>query len=178
MDHLLLRAACLRLCPHVLVGPVVAWNNERELRRQSPLGAMVVDAGQPLRHPEMIALGRWLMERRNEVVEGMVERIRAEIEFYRRTVPGSEPKRFMHQDCGDPAGGDRLVDDEDVIHFAGNPVGLPGPPIFERKAVLVDASQSGVEIGNDLLSTDDEYHVTRSGSDRTELAPARGRNKK
>jgi hypothetical protein len=30
-----------------------------------------------------------------------------------RTQPslGSEPERFIHQDCGDPAGGDRLVDD-------------------------------------------------------------------
>jgi hypothetical protein len=47
-------------------------------------------------------------------------------------VLGSEPKRFVHQDCGDPARGERLVDDEDVIHSAGNAVGLPGPPILKR----------------------------------------------
>ena len=44
---------------------------------------MAVDTSQPLRHPEVVALGRSLMERRHEVVEGMVGRIRAEIEFYR-----------------------------------------------------------------------------------------------
>ena len=81
-----------------------------------------------------------------------------------KMVLGSEPKRLIHQDDGDSAGGDRLVDDEDVIHSAGNAVGQPGPPILKRKAVLVDASQSRDEIGNDLLRTDDEYYVTRSGS--------------
>ena len=90
---------------------------------------------------------------------------------------GSEPKRFIHQYCGDPAGGDRLVDDEDGIHSARNAVGLPGPAILKREAVFVDASQSCVEIGNDLLRADDQYHMTCPGSDRTELAPAGGRNK-
>ncbi len=47
---------------------------------------MVVDASQPLRHPEIVALGRSLFERRREIVEGMVERIRAEIGFYRSGV--------------------------------------------------------------------------------------------
>jgi hypothetical protein len=47
---------------------------------------MVVEAGQALRHPEIVVLGRSLMERRHEVVEGMVERIRAEIEFYQSGV--------------------------------------------------------------------------------------------
>jgi PucR C-terminal helix-turn-helix domain/GGDEF-like domain len=45
---------------------------------------MILDTDQPLRHPEMVALGRSLLERRPEVVEGMVGRIRAEVEFYRR----------------------------------------------------------------------------------------------
>jgi PucR C-terminal helix-turn-helix domain/GGDEF-like domain len=44
---------------------------------------MAVDTSQPLRHPEIVGLGRSLFERRQEVVEGMVERIRTEIEFYR-----------------------------------------------------------------------------------------------
>jgi hypothetical protein len=47
---------------------------------------MVVDSGQPLRHPEIVALGRSLLERRREIVEGMVGRIRAEIDFYRAGV--------------------------------------------------------------------------------------------
>jgi len=77
-------------------------------------------------------------------------------------VLGSEPKRFIHQDRGDSPGDDRLVDDEDVIYSAMNTISLPSPPILKRKAVLVDALQSCVEIGNDLLRTDDKYHVTRS----------------
>jgi len=44
---------------------------------------MVIDGSQPLRHPDVVALGRSLLERRHEIVEGMVSRIRAEIEFYR-----------------------------------------------------------------------------------------------
>ncbi len=44
---------------------------------------MAIDTCQPLRHAEIVALGRSLLERRQEVVEGMAERIRAEIEFYR-----------------------------------------------------------------------------------------------
>jgi hypothetical protein len=70
----------------------------------------------------------------------------------------SEPKRFIHQDRSDPARSHRPVDDED-ISLAENAVGLPGPPILKRKAVLVNASQSCVEIANDLLRTDDKYHI-------------------
>jgi hypothetical protein len=36
-----------------------------------------------LRHPEIVALGRLVMERRPEVVDGMVGRIRSEIDYYR-----------------------------------------------------------------------------------------------
>src|ERR1700692_2617770 len=84
----------------------------------------------------------------------------------------SEPELLVHQDRRDPAGSDRLVDNQEVIYSAGNAVGLPGPQVLERKAVLVDASQSGVEIGDDLLTTDNEDDVTGSGDDWTELAPA------
>src|SRR3979411_1356441 len=90
----------------------------------------------------------------------------------------SETELLLHQDRRDPAGSDRLVDDQEVINSAGNAVGLPGPQVLERKAVLGDASQSGVEIGDDLLTTDNEDDVTRSGDDWTELAPAGRRDQK
>src|ERR1700687_3237794 len=90
----------------------------------------------------------------------------------RQPAPRSEPELLVHQDRRDTAGNDRLGDNQDVIYSAGNAVGLPGPQVLKRKAVLVDASQSGVEIGDDLLTTDNEDDVTRSGDDRTELAPA------
>src|SRR5712671_2839423 len=84
----------------------------------------------------------------------------------------SEPEQRIHQDRRDTAGSDRLVDNQEVIYSAGNAVGLPGPQVLERKAVLVDASQSSGEIGDDLLTTDNEDDVTRSGDDWTELASA------
>src|ERR1700680_3153203 len=90
----------------------------------------------------------------------------------------SEPELLIHQDRRDPAGGDRLVDNQEVIYSAGNAVGLPGPQVLKRKAVLVDASQSGVEIGDDLLTADNEDDVPRSGDDWTELAPAGRRDEK
>src|SRR3989442_13641500 len=71
-----------------------------------------------------------------------------------------------------------IVDNQEVIYSAGNAVGLPGPQVLKRKAVLVDASQSGVEIGDDLLTTDNEDDVTRSGDDWTELAAAGRRDQK
>lgn len=44
---------------------------------------MAVDTTEPLRHPEIVAMGRSLLEHRQQIIDGMVERIRAEIEFYR-----------------------------------------------------------------------------------------------
>src|ERR1700682_5681654 len=88
----------------------------------------------------------------------------------------SESERLIHQDRRDTAASDRLVDNQEVIYTAGNAVGLPGPQVLERKAVLIDAAQSGVQIGDDLLTTDNEDDVTRSGDDWTELAPAGRRN--
>src|SRR5207245_2804275 len=90
----------------------------------------------------------------------------------------SEPELLIHQDRRDSAGSDRLVDNQEVIYSAGNAVGLPGPQVLKRKAVLVDASQSGVEIGDNLLTTDNKYDVARSGDDWTELAPAGRRDQK
>ena len=89
-----------------------------------------------------------------------------------------EPELFLHQDRRDTAGSDRLVDNQEVIYSAGNAVRLPGPRVLKRKAVLVEASQSGVEIGDDLLTTDNEDDVTRSGDDWTELAAAGRRDQK
>src|SRR5207237_9803346 len=90
----------------------------------------------------------------------------------------SEPWPVLRPECREYAGSDRLVDDQEVRYSARNAVGLPGPRVLKRKAVLGDASQSGVEIGDDLLTTDNEDDVTRSGDDWTELAPAGRRNQK
>ena len=90
----------------------------------------------------------------------------------------SEAELLIHQDRRDTAGSDRLVDNQEVVYSAANAVGLPRPLVLKRKAVLVDASQPGVEIGDNFLTTDDEEDVPRSGDDWTELAPAGRRDQK
>jgi hypothetical protein len=44
---------------------------------------MAVEPTQPLRNPEIVALARSLLERRQEVVDGMAARIQREVDFYR-----------------------------------------------------------------------------------------------
>jgi hypothetical protein len=44
---------------------------------------MAVDAVLPLRSPEVVALARSLLERRQEIADGMADRIQAEVGFYR-----------------------------------------------------------------------------------------------
>src|SRR5713226_2493754 len=97
--------------------------------------------------------------------------------FSQRNATGttSEAERLIHQDRRQSAGNDRFVDDQEVVDSAGNAVGLPGTQVLKRKAVLVDPSQSGIEVSDDLLTTNNEYDVTRPGNDWPELAPAGGR---
>ena len=84
----------------------------------------------------------------------------------------SEPERFIHQDRDDTTRSDDFVDDKEIIYTAGHPVGLASPGVLKREAVLIYPSQSGAQIGDDLLTTGDKYHVARTGNDGTELAPA------
>jgi hypothetical protein len=44
---------------------------------------MAVEATEPLRNPEIVVLARSLLERRQEMAQGMAERIRREVEYYR-----------------------------------------------------------------------------------------------
>jgi hypothetical protein len=57
---------------------------------------VAVDTTEALRSPEIVSLGRSLLERRQEVVDGMVERIRSEIEFYRS---GAVSIDDLHASC-------------------------------------------------------------------------------
>src|SRR5580658_10095079 len=50
---------------------------------QSKVGAMAVETTQPLRDPEIVVLARSLLERRQELADGMAERIQREVDFYR-----------------------------------------------------------------------------------------------
>ena len=44
---------------------------------------MVADTSQPLRSPEIVALVRLLLDRRQEIADGMAARIQSEVDFYR-----------------------------------------------------------------------------------------------
>ena len=44
---------------------------------------MAVETSQPLRNPEIVVLARSLLERRQEIADGMADRIQTEVDFYR-----------------------------------------------------------------------------------------------
>src|SRR5450432_3907710 len=69
---------------------------------------------------------------------------------------GSEAEALLHQDGGDAASCDHLVDDEDVVDAAGHSVGLPRAGILEGIAVLVDPPHPGCHIRDDLLAANDQ----------------------
>jgi hypothetical protein len=61
---------------------------DKRLRRRvvpgdNKVAAMAGETTPPLRNPEIVALARSLMERRQEIADGMAERIRREVGFYR-----------------------------------------------------------------------------------------------
>jgi hypothetical protein len=88
-----------------------------------------------------------------------------------RSSPRSEAELRVHQNRCDTACSDRLVDNQDVIYSTWNAVGLPGPEALKRKAVLVDAAESGVEIGYDLLTADNQDDMTCPGDDWASWLP-------
>src|SRR5579859_3083106 len=78
-----------------------------------------------------------------------------------RARANSEAERRVYQDRSNTTCNHRVVDNQHVIHPAGNAVCLPRPEVLERKAVLIDASQSGRKVGDNLLAADHQNDVTR-----------------
>jgi hypothetical protein len=61
----------------------------------------------------------------------------------------------VNQDRGDSSRRGHAVDDENVIHSAGDAVSSPGAAVLERETILVDPSQSRRKVGDNLLNA---YH--------------------
>src|SRR5207245_11047204 len=71
------------------------------------------------------------------------------------------------------------VDDEDFVNAAVHAIRRLGAGILEREDVLVDAAETLLEVGHDLLRPHDEDHSSRTVDVGAELAATgRGREKR
>ena len=91
-------------------------------------------------------------------------------------VSASKPKRLVDEDGGNPVNRDRVVDDQNVVDSAGNAIRLSCPPVLEWERVFEDSPDPGIEVGDDLLTSDNEDDVFGSRHDGTQLASTGGRN--
>src|SRR3954468_12437030 len=83
-----------------------------------------------------------------------------------------EAQCLIHQDRGDSTWRRHAVDEENVVHSARDTVGLPGAMVLQRKAILVNPSQSSSGVGDDLLTAYDEHHMASARNNWTELTTA------
>src|SRR5437867_6867754 len=90
-----------------------------------------------------------------------------------------EAEDLVNEDDGDAAGHELAVDDEDLVNTAVHAIRRLGACILEREDVLVDAAETLLEVGHDLLRPDDEDHSSRTVDVGAELAATgRGREKR
>src|ERR1700681_3154765 len=85
-----------------------------------------------------------------------------------------EPEHFVDQDNSDPPRGDLPVDDDHLIHRAVYAIRGLGPGIFEPPRIFIDAEQTLLEVGHDLLCADDENDSSGAADIMPELAAAHG----
>src|SRR5437899_12126380 len=75
----------------------------------------------------------------------------------RASVRGTlEPEHLVDQDHSDPLRGDLPVDDYNFVHRAAYAIRSLGTGVFEPIRVVVDAEETFLEVGHDLLRPDDE----------------------
>src|SRR5206468_10353224 len=90
-----------------------------------------------------------------------------------------EAEDLVNEDDRDAAGQELAVDDEDLVHAAVHAVRRLGAGILEREHVLVDAAETLLEVGHDLLRPHDEDQPPRTGHVGAELAATeRGREQR
>src|SRR5438876_2575865 len=90
-----------------------------------------------------------------------------------------EAEDLVNEDDGDAAGHELAVDDEDLVHAAVHAVRGLGAGILEREHVLVDAAETLLEVGHDLLRPHGEDQPPRTGHVGAELAATeRGREQR
>src|SRR5437879_1037868 len=85
-----------------------------------------------------------------------------------------EAEHLVDQYNSDPPRGDLPVDNENFVHRAVDAIRSLGPGIFEPIGVFVDAEQTFLEVGHDLLRPDDENDSPGAADIRPELAAAHG----
>src|SRR3989442_14759180 len=90
-----------------------------------------------------------------------------------------EAEDLVNEDDRDAAGHELAVDDEDLVNAAVHAIRRLGAGILEREDVLVDAAETLLEVGHDLLRPYDEDQSPRTGGVGAELAATkRGREQR
>src|SRR5207247_10594664 len=80
---------------------------------------------------------------------------------------------------GDAARHELAVDDEDLVYATVHTIRRLGARVLEREDILVDATETLLEVGHDLLRPHDEDHSSRTGDVGAELAATgRGREQR
>jgi EmrB/QacA subfamily drug resistance transporter len=74
----------------------------------------------------------------------------------------SESDGFPEQQDGAAPRAGLGVEDEHAVDGTGLPVGRQGTAVFQREAVVLDAAQSGAQVGNHLLRPDDPDRAGRA----------------
>src|SRR5947209_17303364 len=83
-------------------------------------------------------------------------------------------EHLVDQHHGDPPRCDLPVDNENLIHRAAYAIRSLGAGVFEPIRVFVDAEETFLEVGHDLLRPDDENDSSSAADIRPELAAAHG----
>src|SRR5438132_14352393 len=87
-----------------------------------------------------------------------------------------EAEDLVNEDDGDAAGHELAVDDENLVDAAVHAIRRLCASILEREDVLVNAAETLLEVGHDLLRPHDEDESPRTGDIGAELAATcRGR---
>src|ERR1700674_2679473 len=93
----------------------------------------------------------------------------------RASVRGTlEPGHLVDQDHSDAPRGDLPVDDDHLIHRAVYAIRGLGSGVFEPPSIFIDAEQTLLEVGHDLLCADDENDSSGAADIRPKLAAAHG----
>src|SRR2546426_2872172 len=86
-------------------------------------------------------------------------------------------EHLVDQHHSDPPRGDLTVDDDHLVHGASYAIRSLGAGVFEPPRVFIDAPQTLLEVGHDLLRADDENDPSGAADIRPELAATHGSRK-